>query len=169
MSDRGSRRLALALAALVILLDQASKLWITQHFAPGSERPYTAFFSLVYARNSGAALSLFADQAGWQRGLFMAIAITASTVIVILLQRPGRPLFRLGLGLILGGALGNLIDRITLGYVVDFLWFHIHQHGWPAFNLADSAIDLGAALLLIDGLRNRHGRPSTPSSSGGPA
>ncbi len=149
------RRLALMLALLVILLDQLSKYWITQHFIPGEEWPVTSFFSLLYARNTGAAFSLFADQAGWQRGLFSAIAIGVSLVILYLLQRPGRLMAKLGLALVLGGALGNLIDRVTLGYVVDFLWFHIHEHAWPAFNVADSAIDAGAALLIWDSLRKR--------------
>lgn len=149
------RRLALMLAALVIALDQLSKYWIAQHFQPGDAQMITSYFSLVFARNTGAAFSLFADQPGWQRGFFIAVALAASLFILVLLQRKqGGLLTRLALGLILGGALGNVIDRVTLGYVIDFLWFHIHQYAWPAFNIADSAIDAGAALLIWDSIKS---------------
>ncbi len=145
------RRLALMLAMLVLVLDQLSKLMIQQQFAYGDEKVITAWFSLVYARNTGAAFSLLANQPGWQRGFFMAIALIASVVILWLLQKNnGRLIYKLGLGCILGGALGNLLDRVTLGYVVDFIWLHAGHFSWPAFNIADSAIDLGAGLLLLD-------------------
>ena len=153
MSDR---RLALMLAMLVLVLDQLSKLWIMRQFVPGAEQVITSWFSLVYARNTGAAFSLLANQAGWQRGFFMAIALIASVVILWLLQRgQASTMTRLALGCILGGALGNLLDRVTLGYVVDFIWLHVDSFSWPAFNVADSAIDLGAGLLLLDAMRNK--------------
>lgn len=149
----------LTLSGLVIALDQASKYAILQTFALGDYIPVTAFFDLVRAHNTGAAFSLFADQAGWQRTFFITIALVASAVIVYLLrQQSGSLLFRLALSLILGGALGNLIDRVVHGYVVDFLYFHIHQHYWPAFNVADSAITIGAALLIWDSLK----KPARP-------
>ncbi len=163
------RRLALMLSMLVLVLDQLSKLWIMRRFVPGDEQTITNWFSLVYARNTGAAFSLLANQAGWQRGFFMAIALIASIVILWLLQRGQSSLLaRLGLGCILGGALGNLLDRVTLGYVVDFIWLHYGHFSWPAFNIADSAIDLGAGLLIWDAMRNRKMATAQPHSGDNP-
>jgi signal peptidase II len=148
------RLVAIGIAAVVIALDQLSKTWIMQHFQPGGAQRVTDFFDLVYARNTGAAFSLYADQPGWQRAFFITIALFASAVILLLLQRKSLSLMaRIGLGLVLGGALANVFDRMTLGYVVDFLWFHIQQYGWPAFNVADSAIVLGATILIFDGMK----------------
>lgn len=144
----------LVVAALIIALDQLSKYVITHIFRLGDYLTVTPFFDLVRAHNTGAAFSLFADQAGWQRAFFISTALIASVIIVYLLQRKsGSVLFKLGLSLILGGALGNLIDRILHGYVVDFLSFHINQHYWPAFNVADSAITIGAVLLIWDSFK----------------
>lgn len=146
-----NRRMALFSAVLVMLLDLGSKSWIMHHLQLGDSKTITSCFSLVYARNTGAAFSLLANQHGWQRGFFTAVALAASIIILGLLRKKNFSLpASIGLGLILGGALGNAIDRMALGYVVDFLWFHAHQYSWPAFNVADSAIDLGAALLLWD-------------------
>ena len=104
--------------------------------------------------NEGAAFSFLATEGGWQRFFFSAIAFIASVVIIYLLRKNSeQKLFCLALALVLGGALGNLYDRLTLGYVVDFLFFHIDQYYWPAFNLADSAITGGVALLLLDGFK----------------
>ncbi len=144
----------LTVAALIIALDQLSKYLVMQVFMLGDYIQVTPFFELVRAHNTGAAFSLFANQAGWQRAFFISIASIAAIVIIHLLRKPaGSPLFKLALSLILGGALGNLIDRIMHGYVVDFLYFHINQHAWPAFNIADSAITVGAVLLVWDSLR----------------
>lgn len=157
----------LAVAALVIVLDQISKYFISQRFSWGESHTVTRFFDLVCAHNSGAAFSLFADQPGWQRGFFIAVASLASLLIIYLLHRnKGSILSKLALSLILGGALGNLIDRITHGYVVDFLSFHLGTYAWPAFNLADSAITLGAILFIWDSLQPKagpkdHDHPST--------
>lgn len=141
----------LALAVLVIVLDQWSKSAISGHFLYGELLPLTDFFSLVLAHNPGAAFSFLGDAGGWQRWLFTAIALGASAWILALLRRHAdQPRFCFGLALVLGGALGNLIDRIAYGYVVDFLYFHWDAHYFPAFNLADSAISAGAALLLWD-------------------
>ena len=116
----------------------------------------TDFFSLVHWHNTGAAFSLFADQPGWQRGFFIALALTASAVILHLLRKPAdRPTFHIALALILGGAIGNLIDRAAYGHVVDFLLFHWRDWFFPAFNVADSGITLGAGLLILDSLRSR--------------
>lgn len=146
----------LGLGAMVITLDQISKLWISSHFIYSESLPVTGFFNLVLAHNKGAAFSMLNDAGGWQRWIFSAIAVVASAWITWLLRKHSRQqLFCLALALILGGALGNLIDRITYGYVVDFLDFHWSEHHFPAFNIADSAITCGAALLLWDSFLNK--------------
>jgi signal peptidase II len=143
----------LGFASLVMGLDRWSKLAVTSALAPGDSVVFTPFFSLVLWFNSGAAFSFLAGEGGWQRVLFSGVAVAATLVIVWLLARHGRdPLFNSGLALILGGALGNLWDRIESGRVVDFLLFHAGEHYFPAFNLADSAITVGAALIILDGL-----------------
>ena len=149
----------LALSALVIVLDQLSKAWITSHFAFGEKLTMLSVFDLVLAHNTGAAFSFLNDAGGIQRWLFSSIAVAASGWIIWLLRRhSGQLLFAAALSMILGGALGNLIDRLTYGYVVDFLSFHWDDHYFPAFNLADSAITCGAFLLIIDSFKeNKHG------------
>lgn len=144
----------LGLSALVIVLDVLTKHWIQLKLVYGQHMPVTSFFDLVLFHNEGAAFSFLAGAGGWQRLLFSAIAIVASVVIVYLLRKnPGRTLFCLGLSLVLGGALGNLHDRLTLGYVVDFIFLHYDKFYFPAFNVADSAISCGVVLLLIDSFR----------------
>ena len=149
----------LGLSALVIVLDQLSKAWITHHFVFGESLRILGVFDLVLAHNTGAAFSFLSDAGGMQRWLFSIIAVIASVWIVWLLRRHGtQALFALALSLILGGALGNLIDRIAYGYVVDFLHFHWNEHYFPAFNLADSAITCGAFLLILDSFKEHwHG------------
>jgi signal peptidase II len=149
----------LSLSALVIVLDQLSKAWIGKHFAFGETLPVLSVFDLVLTHNTGAAFSFLNDAGGMQRWLFSIIAIAASAWIVWLLRKHGaQVLFAFALSMILGGALGNLIDRLAYGYVVDFLSFHWNEHYFPAFNLADSAITCGAFLLIIDGFKEkRHG------------
>lgn len=145
----------LAVAAAVIVLDQVTKLWITSRFVFGEKLPVLDVFDLVLAHNTGAAFSFLHDAGGFQRWLFSGIAVAASAWIVWLLRNHAtQTLFALALSLILGGALGNLIDRIAYGYVVDFLAFHWGEHYFPAFNVADSAITAGAALLILDSLRS---------------
>ncbi len=145
----------LGLAAVVIVLDQISKLWIVEHFAYGESLPVLSVFDLVLVHNTGAAFSFLHDAGGMQRWLFSGIAVVASIWIIVLLRKhKAEMVFALALSLILGGALGNLIDRIAYGYVVDFLSFHWNGHYFPAFNIADSAITLGAGLLIFDGLRS---------------
>ena len=146
----------LILSALVILLDQWSKQAISAHFAYGESMGVTGFFNLVLAHNQGAAFSMLNDAGGWQRWLFTAIAVGASVWIVQLLRKHlQQQLYCFALALILGGALGNLIDRIAYGYVVDFLDFYWQQNHFPAFNLADAAITLGAALLLLESFQHK--------------
>ncbi|HEU0234030.1 MAG TPA: signal peptidase II [Gallionella sp.] len=151
----------LSLSVLVIVLDQSSKLWITSHFAYGESLPVLGIFNLVLAHNTGAAFSFLHDAGGMQRWLFGSIAIVASVWIVWLLRRhSAQTLFALALSLILGGALGNLIDRIAYGYVVDFLSFHWNEHYFPAFNIADSAITCGAFLMILDSFKERKHGPA---------
>jgi len=144
----------LALSAAVVMLDQLSKQLMQAVLLPGQSVHVTPFFDLVLVFNPGAAFSFLSSAPGWQRELFIGIALLASVVIVYLMRKhAGERLFCLGLALILGGALGNVVDRVHLGAVVDFLYFHVAQYYWPAFNLADSAITCGAVLLIWDSLR----------------
>ena len=146
----------LGLAALVVVLDQVTKLWISNTFVYGESLAVLSFFNLVLVHNTGAAFSFLSDAGGMQRWLFSAIAIIASIWIVWMLRRHAQQkLLSFALALILGGALGNLIDRIAYGYVVDFLDFYWGTYHFPAFNLADSAISCGAALLLLESFMNK--------------
>ena len=148
----------LALAGLVIVLDQASKLAIDHLFTYGQRVNVLPVFDLILVYNHGAAFSFLASEPGWQRWLFTLLGLVAAAVIVWLLRRQahtaeaGRTRFSVALALILGGALGNVIDRIAYGHVVDFLLFYWRDWYYPAFNLADSAITCGAVLLVVDEL-----------------
>lgn len=144
----------LGIAAIVILLDQLSKITITRLFAYGDSHPVTSFFNLVLVYNKGAAFSFLAQSAGWQRYFFTGIGIAAALFIIYLLKKnPGQRLFCSALALILGGAIGNVIDRVAYGHVIDFLDFYAAGWHWPAFNVADSAITVGAVLFVLDELR----------------
>ena len=145
----------LGLAAIVILLDQLSKITVAKLFTYGESLSITSFFNLVLAYNKGAAFSFLAAESGWQRYLFTAIGVIAALFITYLLkQHAGQRLFCWALALIMGGALGNVIDRIMYGHVIDFLDFHYKElYHFPAFNIADSAICIGAALFILDELR----------------
>lgn len=141
------------LSAAVIALDLATKAWVESAFREGESVPVTGFFNLVLAYNTGAAFSFLAGHDGWQRWFFAGIAVVASVVLVWMLRKGGSRTLMCGLALILGGALGNLWDRVIAGRVTDFLLFHYAGWAWPAFNIADSAITIGAALLIIDSFR----------------
>ena len=144
----------LGIAVVVILLDQVSKIAVSKVLAYGQSIRVTSFFNLVMAYNKGAAFSFLASEAGWQRYFFTAISIAASLFIVFLLKRhAGQRLFCCALALILGGAIGNLIDRVMYGHVIDFLDFYVRGWHWPAFNVADSAITIGAVMFVLDELR----------------
>lgn len=144
----------LGIATIIVLLDQITKITITRLFTYGESLPVTSFFNLVLAHNKGAAFSFLAAESGWQRYLFTGIAVAATIFILYLLKRhAGQRLFCWALALILGGAIGNLIDRVMYGYVVDFLDFYLGKWHWPAFNVADMAIVGGAALFILDELR----------------
>ena len=145
----------LGIAAIIVLADQLTKIVIQRMLAYGEEQPVTSFFNLVLAYNRGAAFSFLAGEGGWQRWFFTAIAVVAVVFIIYLLRKhAGQRLFCWSLALILGGAVGNLIDRIVYGHVVDFLDFYWAGVGhFPAFNVADSAITVGAVLFVFDELR----------------
>lgn len=151
----GSNLLAwLGIALIVIVLDQFTKTLIVGWFQYGEVRPVTGFFNLVRVHNSGAAFSFLAGAGGWQRWFFVGLGFVASAFIVWMLRTQGhQKLFAWALSLILGGAIGNVIDRLVHGHVIDFL--DLHWRGWhfPAFNVADAAITVGAALLIFDELR----------------
>jgi signal peptidase II len=144
----------LAVALVVIVLDQLTKVLILGAFQLGDSRHVTDFFNVVRVHNTGAAFSFLAGAAGWQRWFFIGLGLVATAFIGLMLKRHGQQtLFALALSLILGGALGNVIDRLLHGYVVDFI--QLHWAGWffPSFNVADSAITIGAVLLVWDELR----------------
>jgi hypothetical protein len=139
------------MALVVIVLDQISKYAIIGRFAYAERLPVIdGFFDLTLLYNPGAAFSFLAGHSGWQRWFFAGIAVVASVVLISLLRsQRGQPMFSTALGLILGGAIGNLVDRLVLGHVTDFLLFYQGSWAFPAFNLADCAITLGAALLIL--------------------
>lgn len=144
----------LAISALLIAFDQWSKYLVKHALALSGPIEITPFFNLVLAYNRGAAFSFLSSASGWQRELFIAIAVVASVWILYLLRKCTRQtLFCFALSLILGGAIGNVIDRVLIGAVVDFLDFHAAGWHFPVFNVADSAISCGAALLVWDSVR----------------
>ncbi|ADL56061.1 signal peptidase II [Gallionella capsiferriformans] len=149
----------LGLSALVIVLDQIAKLFVISHFTYLESITVNGVFDLARLHNAGAAFSFLSEAGGMQRWLFSGIAVIASVSITLLLYKHAKEtLFALALSLILGGALGNLIDRIAYGYVIDFLLFHWNEHYFPAFNLADSAITSGAALMIWESfMEKKHG------------
>jgi signal peptidase II len=151
----------LALAVVVIVLDQFTKTLILGFFNYGESRYVTSFFNVVRVHNTGAAFSFLAGASGWQRWFFIGLGSLATLFMTWLLyQHPTQRMFSLALSLIMGGALGNVLDRLLHGYVVDFI--QVHAGGWyfPSFNVADSAISIGAVLLIVDELRRvKRARP----------
>ena len=150
----------LALALVILMADQFTKVLIVGYYQLGDSTQITQFFNVVRVHNSGAAFSFLAGAGGWQRWFFMVIGIGAALIILWLLKsHAGQKLFSFAMACILGGAIGNVIDRLLYGYVVDFLDFHGLGWHFPAFNIADSAITVGAACLILDELlRVRRGR-----------
>jgi signal peptidase II len=152
------------ISVLVVLLDFATKWMVMGSFSPGEGRFVTPFFNLVLVFNKGAAFSFLAGAPGWQTPVLAAFSVVASIVISVLLVRnTSKKMLCGGLALILGGALGNLIDRLRFGQVVDFLDFHAMGWHWPAFNMADSAITVGAVVLILEGFVSRERRAGAPS------
>jgi signal peptidase II len=157
----------LLVSLAVIVLDLATKAWISHVFAPNEVLTVTPFFNLVLVYNTGAAFSFLAGAGGWQRWFFMAVSVGVSIAIVFMLRkRDNHPMISVALALVLGGALGNLYDRVTLGHVVDFVQLHAAGYYWPAFNVADSAITVGVTLLVWDSLLGRH--PESGSATRNP-
>ena len=151
--NRTSPWLWLALAALLLLLDQFTKVLIVGALQLGDGFAVTSFFNIVRVHNTGAAFSFLAQAGGWQRWFFTGLGVVAAVFIVWLLHRhPGQRLFGFAMACVLGGAVGNVIDRVLYGHVVDFLDFHAWGLHFPAFNVADSAITVGAACLILDEL-----------------
>ena len=143
----------LGLALIILLADQFTKVLIVGNYALGDSTYVTNFFNVVRAHNTGAAFSFLANAGGWQRWFFTGIGIVAAIFMVWMLKsHPGQTLFSFAISLILGGAIGNVIDRLLYGYVVDFLDFHWKAMHFPAFNIADSAISVGAVCLILDEL-----------------
>ena len=143
----------LAWAVVILIADQITKTLILNNYRLGDSTFITSFFNIVRAHNTGAAFSFLADAGGWQRWLFTGIGVAATIFIVWQLRaHPGQKLFSFALSSILGGAVGNVVDRLMHGYVVDFLQFHYAGWYFPSFNLADSAITLGAVCLILDEL-----------------
>ena len=155
MRDRSAAFSAYALALLVVLLDQGSKALADSLLEYARPLPVFSCFDLTLHYNKGAAFSFLSNAGGWQRWLFTGLALGVSGVLVAWIWRlPGRQLLlATGLSLVLGGALGNAVDRVLLGHVVDFISVHYAGRYFPTFNIADAAISVGAALLLLDGFR----------------
>ncbi len=142
-------------SAIVVTADQLSKIAVIENMTLYQRIPVLPMLDLVRLHNTGAAFSFLADASGWQQWLFTGVAAVVSVVIVgwlLVLPRKGRATLALGLALVLGGAIGNVIDRMLYGYVVDFILFHYQAWSYPAFNVADSAITVGVVLILFDGV-----------------
>ncbi len=142
------------LAALVLILDLTSKYWVMSRFALHETFPLIPFINLTYAQNPGAAFSFLADHSGWQRWFFISIAIIITFILIVLMYRSSmrQSLSNCAYALIVGGASGNLFDRIVYGVVVDFIDFYVNNWHWPTFNLADTAICTGAVLIVFEGI-----------------
>jgi signal peptidase II len=150
----------LGLAFIILMIDQFTKVLIVGYYRLGDSTTLTSFFNVVRVHNHGAAFSFLAEAGGWQRWFFTVLGFAAAGVIIWMLRsHAGQRLFSFAMACILGGAIGNVIDRLMYGYVVDFLDFHWRGIHFPAFNLADSAITLGAGCLILDELlRVRRGK-----------
>lgn len=153
------------LSAIVFALDQATKYLVVANFQYGESKFIFSWFNLVLAHNTGAAFSFLANASGWQRPFFIVLTLTISAVLLWMLKGNHRNrLLAVALALVIGGAFGNLYDRVIHGYVVDFVQWHAAGYYWPAFNIADSAICLGAALLIFDSFRKPEASVSHPPS-----
>jgi signal peptidase II len=158
-----TQRLGLALIALTVVLDQLSKSWVVSYFGtafplpatPVPQRVVTPFFNLILTWNRGMSFGLFNQDSPWNAALFSVLAVAIVAALLIWLWRTESPLVAAGIGLVAGGAVGNVIDRLRLGAVTDFLDFHWNDWHFATFNLADSGITLGVGLLLLDALLNR--------------
>ncbi len=152
MAENDSMLRWLWLSLIVIVLDQVSKQWFEANFMLYEQMNVLPFFNLTLTYNHGAAFSFLSDQSGWQRWFLSAVSAGVSIVLILWLRsiKQHERITALSLSLIIGGAVGNLIDRMLSGHVIDFLDFYIGQHHWPAFNVADSAITIGVALMVYE-------------------
>ncbi len=143
-----------SLAVLIVVLDQLTKQWVSSSFSYGESLELLPFLNLTLVHNMGAAFSFLSDAGGWQRWFFAIVSLIVSVVLIVWLSRlPARQyLLATALALVLGGAIGNLWDRVFLGYVVDFIDVFYQKYHWPAFNVADTAITIGAILLILESL-----------------
>ena len=142
------------ISLIVLVLDQLTKYAISASFQYGESKTIFSWFNLVLAHNSGAAFSFLAGASGWQREFFIVVTVTISCVLIWMLKSNStNRVLSVALALVLGGAFGNLYDRVLHGYVIDFVQWHVAGYYWPAFNIADSAICLGAALMILDSFR----------------
>ena len=154
------------LSLLVFALDQLTKYFVSANFQLHESKTIFSWFNLVLARNTGAAFSFLANASGWQREFFIVLTVTITLVLLWMLKgNPQNRVLASALALVIGGALGNLYDRVMFGYVIDFVQWHVAGYYWPAFNIADSAICLGAGLLILDSFRKQpHSEPTHPAS-----
>jgi signal peptidase II len=153
----------LAVSAVVAILDLATKAWISAAFSPGEVLVLTPFLNFVLWHNPGAAFSFLAGAGGWQRWFFVGVTLVISAVLLAMLRKSGpNRVLATALSLVLGGAAGNLWDRLTLGHVVDFIQVHAAGYYWPAFNVADSAITVGVTLIVWDGFRDARKNRDSP-------
>ena len=156
----------LAWAVLLVIADQFTKTLILGYYRLGDATYVTSFFNIVRAHNTGAAFSFLADAGGWQRWLFTGIALATAVFILWQLRaHPGQKLFCFALSSILGGAIGNVIDRQMHGHVIDFIQWYVGNHYWPAFNVADSAIVVGAIGIALSGLFDKNGSRESGAGS----
>ena len=165
MPDKTSGHWArwLLLSAAIVAADLATKAWVTAAFRYGEVREVTPFFNLVLVHNTGAAFSFLADAGGWQRWFFAVVSVAISAAILVMLRRHGaNRLLAVGLALVLGGAIGNLHDRVRFGHVVDFIQLHAAGYYWPSFNVADSAICVGVFSYILWSMK----QPNAPAVSG---
>ena len=161
--EQGSSLRWLWITFVFLILDQVTKQWVANTFELYQSVNVLPFFSITYVHNLGAAFSFLADQGGWQRWFFTAIAFIASVVFSVWLKRTpaSQPLLAIALACMLSGAIGNLIDRLLFGYVIDFLDFYIGTNHWPAFNVADSMIFIGAVLMIVDSFKQEKMKKNT--------
>lgn len=154
------------ISLVVVILDQATKFAIAANFQYGESKYIFSWFNLVLAYNKGAAFSFLADAGGWQRGFFIVLTLAISSVLIWMLRNNrGNRLLSIALALVIGGAFGNLYDRIAYGHVVDFIQWHVAGYYWPAFNVADSCICIGAGLLIFDSFRTPNDSTATRVSA----
>jgi signal peptidase II len=144
------------LSLLVLVLDQASKLWVVANFDLYESIGILPFINFTYVHNEGAAFSFLSSAGGWQRWLFVVIALVATVVLVIWLRKlePSDKWMAITISLVLGGAIGNLYDRVSYGYVIDFIDVYYQVHHWPVFNIADSAVFVGVVMMLVDAFKS---------------